>query len=170
MIDFTLSPQQAAVHDMAAGFAATHLVGAHARYSKHSTQKARFGATRDIYRTAVKLGFLQAMIPVPLGGKNTGSMLDTMILIEELFAVEPSAALNIFATGLGLSPLMIAGSAEQRAKFLTPFLDVAGDPVASLVSSEPTGTANWLEKGGKGLQTTAQKYGDQWIINGEKAC
>lgn len=71
------------------------------------------------------------MIPVPLEGKNTGSMLDTIILIKESFAVESSAALNIFATGLGLSPLVIAGNATQRAKLLTPFLDGAGDPVAA---------------------------------------
>lgn len=34
--------------------------------------------------------------------------------------------------------------------------------------SEPTGTANWLEKGGKGLQVTARKEGNEWIVNGEK--
>ncbi|KAH8156006.1 hypothetical protein CIB48_g12239, partial [Xylaria polymorpha] len=33
---------------------------------------------------------------------------------------------------------------------------------------EPGGVANWLEKGGKGLNTTARKEGDEWVLNGEK--
>jgi alkylation response protein AidB-like acyl-CoA dehydrogenase len=51
---------------------------------------------------------------------------------------------------------------------LKPFLSGEGEPLASLVHSEPTGTANWLQKGGKGLQTVARKDGDDWVINGEK--
>jgi alkylation response protein AidB-like acyl-CoA dehydrogenase len=51
---------------------------------------------------------------------------------------------------------------------LKPFLSGEGEPLASLVHSEPGGTANYLEKGGKGLQTTARKEGDDWIVNGDK--
>lgn len=79
-------------------------------------------------------------------------------------------SLTIFANGLGLTPLILAGSEEQRGKFLESFLREDGEPLASLMHSEPEGTANWLEKGGNGLQTTARREdgGDGWVINGEK--
>jgi nitroalkane oxidase len=46
-----------------------------------------------------------------------------------------------------------------------------GAPLASLVHSESAGTANWLEKGAKGLQTVAWQEGDgELVIDGEKVC
>jgi len=36
------------------------------------------------------------------------------------------------------------------------------------VHSEPGGTANWLEKGAKGLGTVARKVGEEWVVSGEK--
>jgi alkylation response protein AidB-like acyl-CoA dehydrogenase len=36
------------------------------------------------------------------------------------------------------------------------------------VHSEPGGTANWLLAGASGLQTTARKVGDEWLLNGTK--
>jgi alkylation response protein AidB-like acyl-CoA dehydrogenase len=76
--------------------------------------------------------------------------------------------LTIFSVGLGLSSLLIAGTPEQKEELLKPFLSGEGEPLASLLHTEPQGIANWLEKGGKGLQTVAKKDGDEWVINGEK--
>jgi alkylation response protein AidB-like acyl-CoA dehydrogenase len=76
--------------------------------------------------------------------------------------------LTIFGTGLGLSPLLVGGTPAQHEEFLKPFLSGEGEPLASLVHSEPGGSANYLEKGGKGLQTVARKDGDDRIVNGDK--
>ena len=84
--------------------------------------------------------------------------------------MEPSTAITILGTGLGLTPLILAGSKEQHEKFLTPFLELEGERMASFVHSEPGGTANWLEMGGKGLGTTAWREGDEWVLDGEKVC
>ena len=89
-------------------------------------------------------------------------------MVEELHAVDPGLSITILGTGLGLSPILIAGSDEQKDRYLKPFLSGKGEPLASLVHSEPGGTANWLEKGGKGLGVTAYLDGDEWIINGDK--
>ena len=67
-------------------------------------------------------------------------MVDAAIVVEEFYAVDPSAAMNVLATGLGLSPLILGGSPEQQEEFLKPFLSGEGTPLASLVSSEPGGT------------------------------
>lgn len=167
MIDFKLSEQQNAIRSMAASFATNVLSNASTSYEKYLTQKERFQALRPFYRIAVGGGMIKGMIPQPLGGAG-GTVLDSTLLVEEMYKVDRSLSLTIFGTGLGLSPLLVGGSPAQHEEFLKPFLSGEGEPLASLVHSEPTGTANWLEKGGKGLQTVARKDGDDWIINGEK--
>ncbi|KAI9871904.1 MAG: hypothetical protein M1830_002313 [Pleopsidium flavum] len=167
MIDFTLSEQQTAVRNAARSFASGSLSTAWATYSQHAEQYRRFQAIQPIYREAVKAGLVKAQVPRSMGGAG-GSLVDAAIVTEELYAVETSVPLTVLATGLGLLPLILGGSEEQREEFLKPFIDGEGEPLASLVHSEPDGTANWLEKGGKGLQTTAQKVGEDWVISGDK--
>lgn len=164
MIDFSLSAEQQQLRVGAAAFAEAYLRGARETYSQHTTQEARFRATRPIYAAAVKAGLIKGQVPTALGG-GAGALVDAAILIEEFFAVEPSATLTILGTGLGLTPFILAAS---EARLLPQFLSGEGTPLASFVHSEPGGTANWLEKGGKGLGTTARKEGDEWVINGEK--
>jgi nitroalkane oxidase len=167
MIDFTLTSEQKQIQQGSAAFASSVLANASKTYSQFSTQRERFESTRPLYRAAVQYQQIKAQIPVPLGGLNA-SLVDAAIALEEMYAADPSVTLTIAATGLGLTPLVLGGSSEQHEKFLKPFLSGEGEPLASLVHSEPEGTANWLEKGAKGLQTTARKDGDYWIINGEK--
>lgn len=170
MIDFTLSSAQQTLRSQAAYFASNILAQAPSTYNKFARQDERFQSLKPIYEQAVAGGLIKGLIPQPLGGAG-GSLIDATLLVEELYAADTSAALIIFATGLGLHPLMNGGSAEQNAEFLQPFLSAEGAPLASLVYSEPTGTANWLEKGARGLQTVAWQEGDgEWVIDGEKVC
>jgi nitroalkane oxidase len=167
MIDFTLTPEQEHIKQGSATFASSILANASKDYSKLSTQRERFESLRSLYGFAVRHGQVKAQIPVALGGTNA-SLVDAAIAMEEMYAVDASVTLTLAAAGLGLSPLMLGGTKEQHELFLKPFLSGEGEPLASLVHSEPGGTANWLEKGGKGLQTTARKEGDFWVIDGEK--
>ncbi|KAH7081793.1 DASH complex subunit Spc34-domain-containing protein [Paraphoma chrysanthemicola] len=148
-------------------FATNVLSTAPSLYSGFPTQSERFQATLPIYQTAVKAGLIKGQVPVSLGGTSAG-LIDAAILVEEFHAVEPSTAITILGTGLGLTPLILAGSKEQHEIFLRPFLQQDGERLASFVHSEPNGTANWLQRGAPGLQTTAFRRGDDWIINGEK--
>jgi nitroalkane oxidase len=173
MIDFTLSSTQQALRSQAAYFASNVLSQAPATYKKFARQDERFRSLKPVYEQAVAGGLIKGMIPQSLGGTGGtgGSLIDATLLVEELYAADTSAALTIFATGLGLHPLMNGGSAEQKDEFLKPFLGGEGAPLASLVHSEPTGTANWLEKGARGLQTVAWQEGNgEWVISGQKVC
>lgn len=167
MIDFTLTPEQQSLRANARSFAQNVLSTAPSLYSHLPTQTERFQSTLPIYRTAVQSGLIKAQIPAHLGGTSTG-LLDAALVVEEFHAVEPSTAITILGTGLGLTPLILAGGKEQHEEFLAPFLKEEGEPLASFAHSEPQGTANWLEVGGDGLQTTAYKDGDEWVVNGEK--
>lgn len=93
--------------------------------------------------------------------------MEAVLLVEEMYRVEPAASLTIFSTGLGLTPMNLTGKPEHK-EFLEPFLSGQGEPLASMVFSEPGGVANWLEKGAPGLNTTATLQGDEWVLNGEK--
>lgn len=167
MIDFTLTEQQEQLRQNSATFKTQVLSRARGLYEKHSTQAARFQSTRPLYAEAVKYGMIRGQIPAALGG-GAGLLVDAAIIVEEIYATDPSTALTVLGAGLGLTPLILAGTKEQQERLFKPFLSGEGDPLASLVHSEPQGTANWLEVGAKGLQTTARKDGDNWIINGEK--
>lgn len=170
MIDFTLSEQQTGIRGLANSFAANVLTPAVATYENFPTQNQCFRSLRPFYRKAVEGGLIKAQIPVPLGGAG-GALLDSAILVEEMYkSPGRSLALTNFGTGLGLSPLLLGGIPALHEKFLKPFLSGEGEPMASLVFSGPGGTANYLERGGKGLATTARKEGDSWIVNGEKVC
>lgn len=136
------------------------------------TPMERYRATRPFYRQMVEAGFLRRLVPQALGGDGTGASA-AAVLAEELVAGDPSVALNLFSTGLGLTPLLRAGSPAQHAEFLPPFLATSGTPIASLALTEPGGTANFAEPDPEtgervGLQTTARRDGDGWLVDGEK--
>lgn len=165
-IDFHLSPAEEGIRKAAASFAAGPLKGAKDTYSKYQQHHERFQSTRPIYRQAVEGGLIKGQIPPHLGGAG-GTLVEAAILVEEMYAVEPAASLTIFSTGLGLTPMNLTGKPEHK-EFLEPFLSGEGEPLASMVFSEPGGVANFLEKGAPGLNTTASLEGDEWVLNGEK--
>jgi len=167
MAQFALTERQMAVRAEAAALAKTILEPAFQTYSKYPDQLARFRATKPAYEKAVKAGIVQKMIPKALGGASE-SWLDVAICLEEYYAVDASLTVHAVGTALGLLPLIVGGTPEQQKKYLAPFISGEGDHLASLTHSEPGGTANFLEKGGKGLGVTAKKVGDFYIVNGEK--
>lgn len=142
MVDFTLSASEQQIRVAARNFASTHLAGAKAIYSQLSTPEERFQALRPIYETAVKAGLIKGQVPAAVGGSST-SLIEAAILVEEFYAVEASASLTIFGTGLGLTPLALAYQPSLR-EFLDPFLSGEGSPLASLVFSEPAGVVGIL--------------------------
>ncbi|KAI0885914.1 acyl-CoA dehydrogenase NM domain-like protein [Annulohypoxylon maeteangense] len=165
-IDFHLSQKEAGVRDAAASFAHNVLKPVRTEYKALQSPNDQFQVTRKAYAAASAGGLIKGQIPPSLGGTG-GSLVETAILVEEFYSVEPAASLTIFGTALGLMPLILTQKPEHR-EFLAPFLGCEGTPLASLVFSEPGGVANYLEKGAPGLNTTARREGDEWVINGEK--
>ncbi|ODU04441.1 MAG: acyl-CoA dehydrogenase [Pseudonocardia sp. SCN 72-86] len=162
------SPEQKALRATARDFAGDVLVTAREVTAALPTATERYRATRPFYEQMVAAGFLRRLVPQALGGDGTGAC-GAAVLAEELVAGDPSVALNLFSTGLGLAPLLRAGSADQRDRHLPPFLATTGAPLASLALSEPGGTANLDEPGDDvGLRTTARHRDGHWVVNGRK--
>jgi len=117
----------------------------------------------------VAVGFLRKCIPLSAGGENAG-LTDTAIMVEELYAVNASVTLTLIGTVLGLLPLLIGGTEEQRRRLLPPFLKQAGAPLAGFCATEPGGSANAASPlPGEGVRTSATLRGDRWIIEGRKS-
>jgi butyryl-CoA dehydrogenase len=132
------------------------------------TAEERFRATRPAYERLVAEGFLRACIPTAAGGDNEG-LLDTAVVVEELFAENPSIALTLLATVLGAAPVVAGGTPDQQKRLLAPFLDTSGAPLAGFCSTEPGGSANpAAPPPGEGVRTRAERAGGQWVINGRK--
>ncbi|KAM0144698.1 hypothetical protein ACHAP3_000730 [Botrytis cinerea] len=166
MVNFNLTAQQADSRSRFVKLGQEVFVGLRANYEKLPTQYERFYSLLPSYTEAVKRGILRSLIHTKYGG--SGSMLEAALLVEETYAIDVNACLTLVATSLGLGPLLRGGTPEQQKKFLTPFLQLEGAPVCSLVHSEPGGTANWLTKGGNGLQVTSRRDGDFMVVNGRK--
>ncbi len=167
MIDFELSPEQRKLQLDARAFAAQHLTGLRAKMAGKDAA-GRFEATKEAYEAAVKAGYLKLQVPPPLGG-TMNSLVDVAIVAEELIAVESSLPLSVLSTGLGIMGLLFFGNPDQYERFLPPFVNGEGVPLAGLSFSEPHGTANYHNTDpSKGFQTSAVLDGDEWVINGRK--
>src|SRR6202040_2249963 len=81
-----------------------------------------------------------------------------------------SVTLTLIGTVLGLLPLLIGGTQDQRSRLLPPFLKQTGAPLAGFCATEPGGSANAASPPpGEGVRTTAMLRGDRWIIEGRKS-
>jgi nitroalkane oxidase len=133
------------------------------------TPEERFAATKPAYEAMIEAGFLRKCIPLSAGGENA-ALIDTAIMVEELYAVNASVTLTLIGTVLGLLPLLIGGTEGQRRRLLPPFLKPAAAPLAGFCATEPGGSANAASPlPGEGVRTTATLRDDRWIIEGRKS-
>jgi nitroalkane oxidase len=167
-VDFRLTARQRELQLHSRQFAREVLASA-LEAEKLPTAEQRFAATKPAYEAMIAAGFLRKCIPLSAGGENTG-LIDTAIMVEELYAVNASVTLTLIGTVLGLLPLLIGGTEEQRSRLLPVFLKQAGAPLAGFCATEPGGSANPASPSpGEGVRTTARLRGDRWIIEGRKS-
>jgi alkylation response protein AidB-like acyl-CoA dehydrogenase len=94
-------------------------------------------------------------------GGISGKVVDLTIVTEELCAVDMGISLAFGVTGLGMYPISIAGSEEQKHKYLSQI--AAGEKLAAFGLTE----ANAGSDVGN-MQTSARKEGDTYVLNGTK--
>lgn len=114
----------------------------------------------DIVEIMAQSDLFAVLIPEEYDGIS-GKVLDLSIVTEELSKVDTGIALAFGATGLGLYPIMLSGSEEQKKKWLPAI--AAGERLAAFALTE----ANAGSDAGA-IETTATKDGDHYILNGTK--
>ncbi len=91
----------------------------------------------------------------------SGKVMDLAIVTEELCAVDAGIALAFGVTGLGMYPILLGGSEEQKKKYLPQI--ASGERLAAFALTE----ANAGSDAGA-IETTARREGDHYILNGTK--
>ncbi|NIM19066.1 MAG: acyl-CoA dehydrogenase [Candidatus Latescibacteria bacterium] len=107
------------------------------------------------------MGFLGLVVPAEYGGTGTDTVCYS-IVIEELSRVCGSTGLSVAAhNSLGSAPICIAGTEEQKSKYLPEIS--SGEAVAAFGLTEPQAGSDASR-----TQTRAVLKGDKYILNGTK--
>ena len=100
------------------------------------------------------------LVPEEYGGIS-GKVVDVTIITEEFSRICGGIGLSLGGSGLGMYPILISGSEEQKQKYLP--LIANGEKLAAFALTE----ANAGSDAG-GIETTATKDGDFFVLNGTK--
>jgi len=115
----------------------------------------------EIIREAASLGLLGVPYPEEVGGTGLDS-LAYAITIEELSRVSGSVGIIVSAhTSLGCNPLYLAGTQEQKDRYLRPL--ASGEKLGAYGLTEPGAGSD-----SRGTRTRARREADCWVINGSK--
>jgi acyl-CoA dehydrogenase len=153
-VSFELTAEQRALRELAHEFAEKEMRPKAAEYDEHQTHPA------DVIAKAHEVGLMNPHVPEELGGAGLGSM-DGAILGEELCWGCSGIGTAIVANILGVLPMLIAGTEEQQREWLPPLLE---EPIlCSFALTEPNAGSDV-----SGIQTTATRRGDDYVVNGSK--
>ena len=108
-----------------------------------------------------KLGLLGISVPQQYGGAGM-DYVSLGIASEELEYVDTSlrVIMSVHA-GLNCLSLLTWGTDDQKKRYLVP--QAQGEKLATYGLTEPAAGSD-----ARGIQTTAVKKGDRWVLNGEK--
>ena len=97
----------------------------------------------------------------PEHGGLSGSALTLNVAIEEIAKADATSALILAVQALGGYPIMLAGSEEQKSRWLPQL--ASGEKLAAYALSEPGAGSDPA-----GMQTRAVRDGDEYVLNGSK--
>src|SRR5258708_5331496 len=125
----------------------------------------------DIIRKGSKLGFRTMAVPREWGGHGTDFVTQALVMSE--LARADSAISKTFSQCWKWSHLIAAScSDDQKRRFLKPFLADDTFVLGKGISEHSAGSDNRLPPADDpkaGLKLRAERRGDEWILNGEKA-
>ena len=154
-MDFALSSQHEEIRRTVRDFAEK-------RIAPVADQLERDGEfPHEIIREAAALGLLGVPYPEEIGGTGLDA-LAYAITVEELSRVSGSVGIIVSAhTSLGCNPIWLAGTDEQKEKYLRPM--ASGEVLGAYGLTEPGAGSD-----SRGTRTRAHRDGDELVINGGK--
>jgi len=153
-VSFQLTDEQRDLRALAHEFAEKEIRPRAADYDEHSTHPA------DVIAKAHELGLMNMHIPEEFGGPGL-SIFDGILVGEELSWGCAGITVSIIANTLGAAPVVLAGSDEQKREWLPALIE---EPIlCSFALTEPNAGSDV-----SGIQTTAVRKGDDYVINGSK--
>ncbi len=115
----------------------------------------------EVFKKAGEMGFMGILVPEELGGSGLGYH-EYIAILEEISKVDPAIGLSVAAhNSLCTNHILSFGNEEQKQRWI-PKLATAEWLGAWGLTEHNTGS----DAGG--MNTTAVKDGDSWILNGAK--
>lgn len=115
----------------------------------------------DLFKKLGEMGYMGVLVPEEYGGSGSGYH-EYITVVEEISKVDPSIGLSVAAhNSLCTNHILTFGNEEQKKKWL-PKLATAEYIGAWGLTEHNTGS----DAGG--MNTTAVRDGDEWIVNGAK--
>jgi acyl-CoA dehydrogenase len=153
-ISFALSEEQKELRALAREFAEKEIRPKAAEYDEHSTHPV------DVIAKAHEFGLMNVHVPEELGGPGLG-IFEGALVGEELSWGCAGIAVSIVANSLGAAPVLLAGTEEQKREWVAPLLE---EPLlCSFGLTEPDAGSDVAR-----IKTTAERRGDEYVINGSK--
>ncbi|AEB12379.1 acyl-CoA dehydrogenase family protein [Marinithermus hydrothermalis] len=153
-IDFSLTEEQKQLQALARRFAREQIAPIAAEYDQKEE------VPWQIVEKLHEVGLLNAIIPEEYGGLGIG-MLEEVIIGEELAWGCMGIYTIPMASDLGITPILLAGTHEQKERFLRPLTEKPA--LAAFALSEPGNGSD-----AAALRTRAERDGDYYILNGTK--
>ena len=115
----------------------------------------------EILDKMAKAGFFGIKVPKQYGGQG-GDARSYVIVMEEIARVSGVASIYVSSpNSLSGGPFLLSGNAELKEKYLRPV--VTGEKKVCFALTEPGAGSD-----AGGMQTTAVKDGDYYVLNGRK--
>ncbi|MBU1867257.1 MAG: acyl-CoA dehydrogenase family protein, partial [Candidatus Margulisbacteria bacterium] len=154
MLDYLLTDEQKMVRDLARKVS----------LEKALPKRAEWDETGEFPWEALK-AYAEAdlcglYIPEELGGMGQ-SVFNFCLATEEISRICGGVGVTFAASALGSTPILLFGSEEQKKKYMPPI--AAGKILAAFGLTEASAGSD-----AAGLETTAVKSGDHYILNGTK--
>jgi acyl-CoA dehydrogenase len=117
---------------------------------------------REILQFLASQGLLGLTVPGKYGGGPEKMSLVSFCLVrEELARTCPNAELIFTMQGLGAGPIVVAGTEEQKQRYLPPV--AAGKSIITFALTEPSGGTDAAS-----ILSQAKREGDHYILKGSK--
>ena len=155
MIDFRLTEEQERIRRLAHEFAEREIRPVAAHYDE--TEEMPW----PVLEKAARVGLTSFQYPEEYGGGGMTSALAACLVAEELAWGCLGIATAIAGAGLAAVPIMLAGTPEQKARYLPRFCE--GVYLGSFALTEPEAGSDAAS-----LRTTAVRKGDRYVLNGQK--
>jgi alkylation response protein AidB-like acyl-CoA dehydrogenase len=167
-MDFTLSNEQRAWQMTARKFAEEEVRPI--SLARDAIETAAETWDWDIIRRGSRLGFRTLAVPKEWGGHGADFVSQALVMAE--LARADSAMSKAFSQNWKWSHLISAScTEEQKRRFLPDFIADDGFVLGKGITEPGAGSDNRLppDDPKAGLKLKAERKGDEWILNGEKA-
>jgi len=152
-MEYFFTETQKEIRDLARRFAVERIKPVRQELDK--TGEFPFGLMKEM----AELGLMGIYIPEEYGGFG-GGILEMCLVVEELSRIDGAVALGYAACGLGTFPIILAGTKEQKERFLPRLAQ--GELAAFAITEAQAGSD------ASNVKTRARREGDYYVLNGTK--